>query len=61
MVTFWNALSGKKTYLTAILLALLGVNEEFKFLTGEHLLLLKWLVGALGLTAVGHKLAKLER
>ena len=55
----WNWLNGKKTYIAAILTAVLAVNEVAHFLPPEVTAFVMWAATSMGLVGVGHKMDKI--
>lgn len=53
-----NALSGKKTYLVALLIAALNLAVALNWISPDHLAQINWVLSALGLGALRAGVAK---
>lgn len=53
-----NALSGKKTYLVALLIAVLNLATALGWVSPDHLAQINWVLSALGLGALRAGVAK---
>ena len=53
-----NALQGKKTYIVAIVLAVLNLAVAFNWINTSQLVEINWVLGALGLGALRSAVSK---
>lgn len=52
ILNLWNMLEGKRTYIIALVMAVLNLLVAFNAITPEHLSQINVILGALGLGAV---------